>query len=141
MRRTLLSLTVRRLNTLWEIAMADARRIAGLLGPTLIALAASEALNSHIWANVSATQTYLAGTLWFVAGLSIVRAHNRWTRGWPVLITFMGWFAMLGGLFRMFSPGFAQQSVPNAPALLAMQTVLLTIGCILTFKAYSRDIG
>jgi len=52
--------------------MTDSRRIAGLLGPTLMALALSEAMNARIWAAVPATQTYLAGCLWFVAGLSIV---------------------------------------------------------------------
>ncbi len=118
--------------------MAESRHIAGLLGPTLIALAASEVLNPNIWENVPATQTYLAGTLWFVAGVSIVRAHNRWTGGWPVLITLMGWFAMLGGLFRMFAPA---QSVPSASTLLAMQLVLLTIGVYLTFKAYGPKDG
>ncbi len=43
----------------------------------------------------------------FVAGLSIVRAHNRWKDGWPVLVTLMGWFAILGGLARMFAPAGA----------------------------------
>jgi uncharacterized protein YjeT (DUF2065 family) len=121
--------------------MAESRHIAGLLGPTLIALAASEVLNPNIWDNVPATQTYLAGTLSFVAGVSIVRAHNRWTGGWPVLITLMGWFAILGGLFRMFAPAFAQQSVSSASKLLAMQLVLLTIGVYLTFKAYGPKDG
>jgi uncharacterized membrane protein YhaH (DUF805 family) len=119
--------------------MTDSRRIAGLLGPTLIVLSASEAVNAHIWANVPATQVYLAGSLWFVAGLSIVRAHNRWTAGWPVLVTLVGWFAILGGLFRMFAPEFAQQSVPSGSVVLAMQAVLLVIGVILTVKAYGRD--
>jgi len=121
--------------------MTDPRRIAGLLGPTLIALTASEALNPHIWTNVPVTQIYLAGTLWFVAGLSIVSAHNRWMRGWPILITLMGWFAILGGLFRMCAPGLAQQSVPGATTLLVMQMVLLTIGIYLTVKAYGRSDG
>jgi len=52
-----------------------------------ITLTLSEALNAHIWANVPATQTYLAGALWFVAGLAIVRVHNHWIRGWPVVVT------------------------------------------------------
>ena len=47
---------------------------------------------------------YLNGTLLFVAGLSIVRAHNQWKADWPVLVTLMGWFAIVGGLFRMFDP-------------------------------------
>jgi hypothetical protein len=117
----------------------DSKRIAGLLGPTMIALTVSEAMNSHIWTMVPATQTYLAGALWFVAGLSIVRGHNRWTGGWPVMVTLVGWFAILGGLFRMFAPEFAQRGVPNASGVLALQMVLLVIGIFLTFKAYGRD--
>jgi len=118
--------------------MTDPKRIAGLLGPTLVALTASEATNAHIWATVSATQTHLAGSVWFVAGLSIVRAHNRWTGSWPVIVTLVGWFAILGGLFRMFAPEFAQGSVPNASVVLGTQVVLLLIGVFLTFKAYGR---
>jgi len=119
--------------------VADSRHTAKLLGPTLIALSASEMLNPHIWINVPATQVYLAGSLWLVAGLSIVCTHNRWAGGWPVLVTFMGWFAVLGGLFRMFMPEFAQQSVPSHSVLLAVQTVLLAIGAYLTYKGFERS--
>lgn len=119
--------------------MTDPKRIAGLLGPTLVVLSVSEAMNAHIWADVAITQTYLAGALWFVAGLSILRAHNRWTAGWPVLVTFVGWFAMLGGLFRMFAPEFAQGSTPDASVVLGIQLVLLLIGLVLTLKAYGRS--
>ena len=116
--------------------MTDSRHLAGLLGPTLIVLSASEAMNAHIWAGVSTTQVYLAGSLWFVAGLSIVRSHNRWSWGWPVIVTLVGWFALIGGSFRMFAPERAQQSAPSPPVLLSMQVVLLLIGVLLTFKAY-----
>lgn len=119
--------------------MTNSRRIAGLVGPTLIALTLSEALTAHIWANVSATQTYLAGALWFVAGLAIVRVHNHWIRGWPVVVTLVGWFVMLGGLGRMFFPEAAQQGTRNGSVVLALQMVLLAIGIFLTFKAYRRD--
>jgi uncharacterized membrane protein YhaH (DUF805 family) len=121
--------------------MTNSQRIAGLIGPTLIALTISEAVNSHIWAAVTPPNTYLVGTLWFVAGLSIVRAHNHWTRGWPVLITLVGWFAILGGLFRMFVPEMTQQSTQDTSALvvLGLQMILFAIGILLTFKAYSRE--
>jgi predicted phage tail protein len=59
---------------------------------------------------------YLNGTLLFVAGLSIVRVHNRWIGGWPVLLTLMGWLAMLGGLIRMIAPVSAQQAAHNSSA-------------------------
>ena len=103
--------------------MTDSKRVAGLLGPSLIAITLSEMMNAHIWAAIVAPVTYLAGALWFVAGLAIVRAHNKWRRGWPVIVTLVGWFAILGGLFRMFAPEVAQQGVQNTFATLASQLV------------------
>jgi surface polysaccharide O-acyltransferase-like enzyme len=116
--------------------MADSKHIAGLIGPAIIALTASELLNLHIWATNIAPVTYLNGTLLFIAGLAIVRAHNRWTRGWPVMVTLTGWFIMLGGLYRMFAPE-AQQFPQNSYSYAAI-TVFLAIGSILTYKAYGR---
>ncbi len=118
--------------------MTSSKSIAGLVGPTLIAITASEMINPDIWAAVPAPVTYQAGTLLFVAGLAIVCAHNQWTWNWPVMVTLVGWVAIGGGLFRMFAPALAQRSVQNAGAVLAVQIALLAIGIILTFNAYRR---
>lgn len=119
------------------VTMKDSKQIAGLLGPTLVAIAASEAMHLHIWAGNIAPITYLVGILLFVAGLSIVRAHNRWMRGWPVMVTLVGWIAILGGLFRMFAPE-AQRGLQNTPTfgVYVIDIVLFAIGTLLTFKAY-----
>jgi len=123
---------------LFVTKMTNSKRLAGLIGPTLIVLSISEVFTSRIWLTVTATQTYLAGTLWFIAGLSIIRTHNIWTLNWPVLITLIGWFAILGGLGRMFFPQAAQEGGQNPVIVLAFQIVLLLIGIILTFVAYIR---
>ena len=112
---------------------AESKRIAGLVGPTLIALSASEALNHRIWNDNLAPVTYLDGALLFVGGLSIVRAHNRWRGGWPLLTTLAGWSALLLGLARMSAPQ-ARQLGRNA----ATNGVLLAMfagGVVLTFQA------
>jgi hypothetical protein len=112
---------------------AESRRIAGLVGPTLMALSASEALNYRIWSDNLAPVTYLDGALLFVGGLAIVRAHNRWRWGWPLLTTLAGWSALSLGLARMFAPQ-ARQPRRNA----AMDAVLLAMfasGVVLTFEA------
>lgn len=121
--------------------MANSRRIAGLLGPILVAMSVSEMTTADIWAAVTPPQVYLAGLLWFIAGLTIVRAHNRWKSGWPLLVTVMGWFFTLGGLLRMFSPRLAQQPAENPVLVLGGQMTLLVIGVVLTLKAYSRNTG
>ena len=121
--------------------MASSRQIAGLIGPTLIALILSENVfvNPHLYDRQIPPVVYLSGTLFFVAGVAIVRAHNRWAAGWPVLVTLTGWFAILLGLFRMFAPGLYEQGAQGNPTgLLAGELVLLAIGILLTLKGYGR---
>jgi len=125
-----------------RVDSANSVRLAGLLGPTLIALAITE------WANLGVfiaamgpsygPHVYLNGTFLFVAGLAIVRAHNHWSRTWPVLITLVGWFAMLAGLGRMAAPMAAQAAGESPLVLYVSLVVLLTIGAILSYKAYVR---
>ena len=121
--------------------MADSKYIAGLVGPTIIAVTVSEAINVHIWANNIAPVIYLNGSILFVAGLSIVRAHNHWIRSWPVMVTVVGWFVILLGLFRMFAPELFLRGVQNTStsAAFAGPMILSAIGVFLTFKAYSRE--
>jgi uncharacterized membrane protein YhaH (DUF805 family) len=125
--------------------MTNSARIAGLLGPTLIAVSITEWMNLGVFAAAIgpsfAPHVYLNGTLLFVAGLAIVRAHNYWTRGWPVLVTLVGWILMLGGLSRMAAPVAAQEAGQHPAAVYASLVVLIVIGAVLTFEAYGRREG
>jgi hypothetical protein len=113
------------------------RLIASYLGPTAIVVAASEALNLRIWAVGSPPLTYLAGLVWFLGGLAVVRIHPRWAMSWTATITLLGWFFLLGGLFRLFLPE-AQQGNQNTPAvaIYAIDAVLITLGAVMSAKAY-----
>jgi len=119
--------------------MANSKQIAGLVGPSLIAVSITESLNLDIFADTSAHLVYLDGVLLFVAGISIVRAHNQWAPGWPVLVTLMGWLFLVGGLVRMTAPVSSQQAAHSPTVVLALTSVLLVIGIILTLKAYGRE--
>lgn len=117
--------------------MPISKKIAGLLGPVLVVLGISESINPKLWVGVSATQIYLAGILWFVAGLSIIRAHNIW-KGWPAVITIMGWFSILLGLARIFFTNTSGSVAQNNLLALTLQLVLIAIGAFLTVKAYAK---
>lgn len=118
--------------------MATSKSIAGLVGPTIVAIALSELINLRImWANVTPSVIYLNGGLLFVGGLAIVRAHNRWTADWPVLVTLTGWFVLFAGLIRMFAPVQAQRGAENGAAVYPGLVGLLALGIFLTFKAYA----
>lgn len=117
--------------------MTRSQQIAAFLGPTLIVLAVSEAKNLQIWQTASPPLTYLAGMLWFLGGLSLVRSHNRWSADWTVSITLVGWFFLIGGLFRLLFPD-VQRGTENTPAIgiYALDVALLALGALMTFKAF-----
>jgi hypothetical protein len=115
--------------------MNNSKNIAGLIGPSLIAITIPELFSTHIWAS-TAYEVYVNGSLLFVAGLAIVRAHNHWVKSWPVVITFVGWFLFLGGLFRMFAPEMQLESAKNTASVIAITIFVLLIGVFLSFKAY-----
>ena len=117
--------------------MTDSGRLAGLIGPALMAITVSETIHLHIWATHIASLTYLNGCLLLVGGLAIVRAHTLWTWRWPVLITIIGWLAMAGGLYRMFVPD--AQQLGESPVTYALTAMLFAMGCILTLKSFGRN--
>ena len=114
--------------------MEDSKQLAGLIGPTLIALGATEALNLDMFASQMAPVVYLNGGILFVAGLALVRAHNRWVWNWPVLVTLTAWIVLFGGLYRMTAPGAPQ--APQNGTSYVMFAVIAIVGAILTYQAY-----
>jgi len=121
----------------------NSKRIAGLVGPTIVAMIVSEfpLVQPHLYDKQIPPVVYLSGTLMFVAGLAIVRAHNHWARNWAVLVTLAGWFSLFLGLFRMFAAGLYQRgsASTSTTVFMVLEGILLVFGLIMTFKAYSRD--
>jgi hypothetical protein len=84
---------------------------------------------------------YLSGTLLFVAGLAIVRAHNLWERSWRVLITLVGWLGLALGAVRMFAAESYAAGAAQTPSmvLMALEAGLFLIGLVITFQAYRPE--
>jgi len=129
--------------------MTTSKMIAGLIGPTLVAIGAAILLNFGSFPALAEQVSrdpaliFLSGILLFVAGIAIVRAHNIWAGGWPVLVTILGWLAVLGGLLRMLFPtrfaAIAAGVGQSTGLIIAVTVVLLVLGAFLLFKGYSRD--
>ncbi len=123
--------------------MSDSRRIAGLVGPAIVGITASEfpLVQPHLYDAQIPPVVYLSGVLLFIAGLAIVRAHNHWTRDWTVLVTLAGWVGLILGVFRMFAAGFYGRGAAglSAAVFMGLEGLLFVCGAIMTFKAYSRD--
>ena len=128
--------------------MENSKTIAGLVGPSMLLAGALVLLNMNLFPGMVAEITrnpllvILAGFITFVVGLAIVRVHNRWTKGWPVIVTIIGWICILGGLLRALFPVLVAQiavRVIQVPGILPVAAViLLALGAFLSFKAYRR---
>src|SRR5689334_22821359 len=116
--------------------MSDSGYLAGLIGPTMIAVSVTEAINIHMFEQQIAPVVYLDGAILFAVGVALVRAHNRWSWTWPTLITITAWVLLLGGLYRMIAPG-APQAAAGA-ASYAMFALLAAVGAFLSYKGYAR---
>ena len=129
--------------------MPTSKLIAGLMGPTLVAMAAAMLLNLNSMPKLTEEISHepmlilVSGVLLFIAGLAIVRVHNRWAAEWSTVVTVLGWLAILSGLVRMLFPiqlativpGVGERSDVIGPALV----VFLLLGIFLSYKAYGPE--
>ena len=120
--------------------MQNSRNIAGILGPTMIVMLASEfpVVQPHLYDAQIPPVVYLSGTFMFVGGLAVVRAHNSWHRDWTVLVTLCGWFFLTLGLIRMFVASQYQRAASNTSStvFIVLEVVLFIIALFITYKAY-----
>jgi uncharacterized membrane protein HdeD (DUF308 family) len=128
-----------------EDVIANSKKIAGLVGPTLVAMLVSECplVQPHLYDSQIPPVVYLSGVLMFVAGLAVVRAHNIWARNWTVLVTLTGWFCLVLGLVRMFAASqYRQAAAVTSPAvLLSLEGVLLVVALVISYHGYRREPG
>jgi len=120
--------------------------LAQLIGPLLLVMGAGMAANADSYRAMareflgSRALIYIAGLLAFVPGLAIVLVHNVWAFDWRLIITLLGWLAVIGGIFRLVAP--AQVQVVGS-AMLARQGWLMgggiavaALGAVLTVMGY-----
>ena len=117
--------------------MLNSKELAKLIGPTISVMTISEMINLHIWNTNIPVVTYLNGIILFLAGISIIRIHNIWAGSWRTIITLVGWFGIIGGLFRIFFPEARQAE--NSIGTYVVISFLLLIGLFLTFKGYNPE--
>jgi energy-converting hydrogenase Eha subunit C len=118
------------------------RAIGGLVGPSLMAIIASEfpLVQPGLYDQQIPPVVYISGTLLFIAGLAIVRAHNRWVWAWPVLITLVGWAALVLGLVRMFVAAryVTAAGATSSSTFMVIEAVLFAVGALITANAWRR---
>jgi hypothetical protein len=126
--------------------MQNSAFIARLMGPLLLINAAAILINRRGFQEMIAGATrnpgiiYLAGLLSLLAGLLIVEFHNLWVADWRILITVVGWLAILGGIARIVYPaGMAElgaKMVSRDSLMVGGAIFSILLGGTLTIKGY-----
>lgn len=120
--------------------------LARLLGPILVVLAVGLIAFQDSWRSmakefiVSRPLMFMSGFLTLLGGLAIVNTHNVWIGGWPVIITILGWLAVVGGIARMLFPqkvmGVGEKMLNNKTYLIVAGIVEGLIGLWLCYVGY-----
>ena len=127
-----------------EFALVKSRYIAGLIGPALLAIASAMLLNRGLLPEIVAEAVrnkaliFLTGLLLLIAGLAIIQLHSTW-RGWPAVVTAIGWLSVVSGLARILFPFELADLAPRlitGPAPMIAALGGMAIGAFLTAKAY-----
>jgi hypothetical protein len=126
-----------------NVATEKSKRIAGLVGPSLVVVVAAELpfVQPGLYLSQTSVGVYVSGALFFVAGLSIVQAHNLWERSWRTLVTIFGWSFLVLGAARLFTATRyveAASFVPNE-FYVVLQFVVIALGVFLAYKAFAKD--
>lgn len=126
--------------------MAPTKPIAGMIGPLALAIGVAMLVNRQAISGMAADVArntgliFLSGILLLLAGIAILRVHNVWSGGWPVLVTLIGWLAVVGGLFRMWMPQLAAPIADrlgaDATLIMVAGIVQIALGAFLSYKAY-----
>lgn len=133
--------------------MTDAQifQLAGIVYLSVgIGIISSRDFYSKMVANFmdNAAAYYLGGLTALTIGYLLVTFHNDWVKDWPVLITILGWIALIKGIFLLAAPNAAAQVssyfIKNVKFINIWATVAIILGalfCWLGFFEMRRPIG
>lgn len=120
--------------------------IARLLGPVFVLVGLALLTQATTYRAIlqdflrSPALHYLAGFLGLIAGLTLVLTHNVWAADWRLLITLIGWLALVRAVVTMFRP---QWMVTLGNAVLEHRNVFpiaaavdLLLGLVLSYFGY-----
>ena len=83
---------------------------------------------------------YLGGVVALIVGYLIVIFHNEWAKDWSVIITIIGWLALIKGIVILILPkmmiALIKAMVKSNSLLTVMAIVALIVGVALSFLGF-----
>ncbi|MGA8799302.1 MAG: hypothetical protein WB614_05780, partial [Pseudolabrys sp.] len=90
--------------------MATSIFLARLIGPVMALVGVGVLANEAAFRKMaqeflrSPALIFFSGMILLPTGLAIVLSHNVWIADWPVIITLLGWAAVINGAVRVLVP-------------------------------------
>jgi hypothetical protein len=129
-----------------EHSMSTSIFLAKLIGPVCLVIGLALLINGAAFRTLAGeflnnpALMFLSGVLTLPVGLAIVLTHNVWAGDWRILITILGWLAIVGGAARILVPQRAaavgRTLVANPSALPISTGIYLVFGALLSFFGY-----
>ena len=120
--------------------------IAKILGPIFLTVSISMLLNRRFFMKAiedyckNAALIYFTALFAFAFGIIIVLFHNVWVANWRVIITILGWSAIIKGMFPLLFPNsvpkFMQVYQKNKTLWGVHSIIAIVFGAILTYLGF-----
>jgi hypothetical protein len=120
--------------------------LARLIGPVMALVGISLLMNETAFRKMameflrSPALIFFSGMILMPAGLAVVLNHNVWVLNWPLIITLLGWIAVISGALRVFAPDRALKIGKKAIASKEITTTAaafwLVIGAVLCYFGF-----
>lgn len=129
--------------------MENAILVAQFFGPVYLAVGLGflvspdhyeKLVDEFIGEKSSAALTYLGGVMAFFAGLVILHLHNSWNQDWTMVVTILGWLAVIKGALLLIVPnqfmGQFEGMVKSKGFLNFAKLFAIVLGAVFTYFGY-----
>ena len=129
--------------------MATSIFLARLIGPVMALVGVSVLANEAAFRKLaqeslrSPALIFFSGMILMPAGLAVVLSHNVWVADWPVIITLLGWIAVLSGAVRIFAPDRVTnlgKKVLNYKFSMAAGAFWIAVGAALCYFGFRQGV-
>jgi len=129
--------------------MATSIFLARLIGPVMALVGVSVLANEAAFRKLaqdflrSPALIFLSGMILMPAGLAVVLSHNVWVANWPVIVTLLGWIAIISGAVRVFAPDRATKlgkKVLSYNFTMAAATFWVIVGAALCYFGFRSGV-
>jgi hypothetical protein len=132
--------------------MTNSTLISRLMGPILLIMGIGAAIGlqgefPEAYLGVlreinNQSATLILGMFALLAGLAIVNTHNLWVSDWRVIITILGWLAIVRGALSLLFPnkmyGIGDAILASRSGTMIGAVIILVLGGILSWMGH-RD--